>query len=114
MERTALIYQPAKTAMQSGRGKTKRWILEFISPDSTFVDPTMGWIGSRDTTRQLKLIFESQAEAIEYAQSLDVPYVVREPREKKVRPKSYAANFAYDRRSYSDVANQLKKESSQA
>ena len=25
----AKIYQPAKTAMQSGRGKTKNWVLEY-------------------------------------------------------------------------------------
>ena len=27
----AKIYVPSKTAMQSGRGKTKNWILEFFT-----------------------------------------------------------------------------------
>ena len=90
--------------MQSGRGKTKQWLLEFKSDDPKFIDPTMGWIGGKDTTRQLKLSFACKEDAIAYADKLGVAYVVREPREKRIRPKSYAANFAYDRRSYSDIA----------
>ena len=30
----AKIYIPSKTAMQSGRGKTKDWILKFLTKDS--------------------------------------------------------------------------------
>ena len=38
----AKIYIPSKTAMQSGRGKQKKWILEFITKD-TKINPLMGW-----------------------------------------------------------------------
>ena len=31
----AKIYIPTKTAMQSGRGKTKNWVLEFYTRDSS-------------------------------------------------------------------------------
>ena len=26
------IYQPARNAMQSGKGNTRQWLLEFVSP----------------------------------------------------------------------------------
>ena len=31
----AKIYIPTKTAMQSGRGKLKKWVLEFITKDTS-------------------------------------------------------------------------------
>ena len=49
------ISKPAKTAMQSGRANTTRWLLEYAPADAQEADPLMGWAGSRDTNRQLKL-----------------------------------------------------------
>ena len=48
------IFKPAKTAMQSGVGKTKEWLLE-SEPTPKQVDPLMGWTGSRDTMQQVQL-----------------------------------------------------------
>ena len=31
----AKIYKPSKTAMQSGRGKTKKWVLKFDVRDTS-------------------------------------------------------------------------------
>ena len=42
----AKIYIPTKTAMQSGKGKTKKWILKFDTKD-TVTNPLMGWETSR-------------------------------------------------------------------
>jgi len=36
------IYQPAKTAMQSGRGKTQQWLLEFEPARPKGPEPLMG------------------------------------------------------------------------
>ena len=44
----AKIYIPTKTAMQSGRGKQKKWILEFDTKD-TKTNPLMGWESGTDT-----------------------------------------------------------------
>ena len=38
----AKIYIPTKTAMQSGRGNKKNWLLEFETKD-TKINPLMGW-----------------------------------------------------------------------
>ena len=91
------IYKPAKTAMQSGRGNTKAWVLEPEPDGAREADPLMGWIGSADTNRQVVLHFASQEEAIAHAKKRGLDYVLLSPHESKLRPKSYADNFRYDR-----------------
>ena len=49
------IYKPTKTAMQSGRSKTKSWIAEYISSESLEKDSLMGWNSSKDTKTQIKI-----------------------------------------------------------
>jgi hypothetical protein len=92
------IYKPAKTAMQSGRGKTKDWVLEFEPADAGRPDPLMGWIGSADTRKQVKLSFDSAEEAIAYAERHGHAYTVEKPKDRRIRPKSYADNFANTRK----------------
>ena len=57
------IYQPAKTAMQSGRRNTKRWILEFEPGTKKEVEPLMGWISSADTRNQVRVYFGDMDDA---------------------------------------------------
>jgi len=92
------IYRPAKTAMQSGRGKTHDWVLESEPEDAPTPDPLMGWNGSADTDRQVKLRFPTLQEAIAYAQHNGHEFTVIQPKERSFRPKSYAENFSYSRR----------------
>ena len=88
----AKIYIPSKTAMQSGRGKQKKWILEFDTKD-TSINPLMGWESSTDTLEEVVLRFSSKEKAIEYAKSNDISYKVIEPKKKEFVIKSYADNF---------------------
>ena len=88
----ARIYIPAKTAMQSGRGKLKKWVLEFDTKD-TSINPLMGWESSTDTLEEVVLRFSSKEKAIEYAESNDISYKVIEPKKKEFVIKSYADNF---------------------
>lgn len=90
------IYQPAKTAMQSGRAKTKRWKLEYEQSSRNEVDPLMGWVGMRDTQQELNLFFDTREQAIAYATEHELDYRVIEPHSKRMRPKSYADNFRYN------------------
>lgn len=94
---TARIYRPAKTAMQSGRAKTKLWVLEYAPASPKSQDPLMGWTSSGDTKQQLKLQFATRDEAIAYAQANGIAYVVHEPHADPLKAKSYAANFAWNR-----------------
>ena len=52
--------------MQSGLGKTNKWILEFETKDPT-INPLMGWESSTDTLTELKLEFSTEELAITYA-----------------------------------------------
>jgi hypothetical protein len=90
----AIIYRPAKTAMQSGRAKAKRWIVEFDAETARRVEPLMGWTGSADMRQQLRLEFESEAAARAYCERHDIAFELRAPRERRVRPKSYSENFS--------------------
>ncbi|MFO0997392.1 MAG: ETC complex I subunit [Alphaproteobacteria bacterium] len=92
---TARIYQPSKTAMQSGRAKTHQWILEFEPREAKRRDPLMGWTSSGDTRQQLRLAFDTREEAIAYAERNAIPYTVQEPHARAVKPKAYADNFAW-------------------
>jgi hypothetical protein len=91
------IYQPAKTAMQSGRAKTQKWILEFEPTDPSRPDPLMGWNGSGDTDRQVRLRFANAEEAIAYAERRGYEYSVTRPKQRRIRPKAYSDNFAWTR-----------------
>ena len=91
------IYRPAKTAMQSGLGNTRKWVLEFEPGAPQVIDPLMGWTGSADTKGQVRLKFGSKTEAMAFADKHGLAYRVFEPKEPELRPKSYADNFRYDR-----------------
>jgi hypothetical protein len=93
----ARIYKPAKTAMQSGRALTRAWVLELEPAERKANDPLMGWVGSGDTEQQVRLYFETKEEAIVYCRRHQIDHEVYEPKERAVRPKSYASNFRWDR-----------------
>jgi hypothetical protein len=92
MKKKAKIYIPTKTAMQSGLGKRKNWILEFETRDPK-TNALMGWESSDDTLKEVKLKFSSKKNAIEYAQTNEIDYKVIEPNRKKFVIKSYEENF---------------------
>ncbi len=96
----ARIYQPAKTAMQSGTAKAKGWVLEFAPSSAREVDPLMGWTSSDDTQAQVKLRFDTREAAEAYAASKGIEFEVIEPKSRKpvIRPRGYGENFATDRR----------------
>ena len=91
------IFRPAKTAMQSGRAKTQKWVLEFEPTDPSRPDPLMGWNGSGDTDRQVRLRFASAEEAVAYAEKNGIPYVIEEPAQRALQLRAYADNFKFDR-----------------
>ena len=91
------IYRQAKTATQSGRANTRRWVVEFEPETRREVEPLMGWTSSADTKDQVRLWFGSEAEAVAYAKMNGFMYTLEKPRERKVRPKGYADNFRTDR-----------------
>ena len=94
----ARIYQPAKTAMQSGRAKTIEWVLEYEPTRRQQLDPLTGWAGSGDTMSQLRLTFDNINDAIAYATKHGIDYSIQKSKDRVIRPKAYADNFAVSRK----------------
>lgn len=94
----ARIFKPRKSAMQSGRGKTHEWVLEFQIDGERSADPLMGWTSINDTTGQVRLHFETREQAIDYAKREKITFTVEESREPKRLVKSYSQNFAAGRK----------------
>ena len=78
--------------MQSGLGKTNKWILEYETKNPT-KNPLMGWESSSDTLSELKLEFSTKELAINYAKKNRINFELIEPKKRKVIKKSYADNF---------------------
>jgi hypothetical protein len=94
---SARIFKPSKTAMQSGRAKTKEWVLEFEPTAAKRADPLMGWAGSTDTNGQVTLVFATKDEAVAYANRHGIAFSITAPQSQVQRPKAYADNFRFDR-----------------
>jgi len=94
---SARIYRPAKNAMQSGRANTRHWRLEFRADAARHADPLMGWTSIADTQSQVRLEFDTKEQAVEYAEKHGIDARVHEPRERKLKLRAYADNFAYNR-----------------
>jgi len=69
--------------MQSGRGKLKKWLLEFEVKDSS-INPLMGWETSTDTLEEVVLKFPTKQKAVEYAESNNITYKIIEPKKKNL------------------------------
>jgi len=89
----ARIYQEPKNPMQSGQGRSGRWVLEFESKDRQRHDPVTGWIGSADTQQQVRLTFPTMEAAVDYATREGITYEIRRGSERKLIIQAYADNF---------------------
>jgi len=97
---SARIFQPARNAMQSGKGKSDLWILQFDAETARSQDPLMGWTSSSDTKQQIKMRFKSKQDAVAYAKREGLAFVVQErptSRTGKRPAKSYSDNFKFGR-----------------
>ncbi len=93
----ARIYNPAKTAMQSGTRNTKNWVLEFDPQSPKSIDPLMGYTSSGDMTQQVRLKFSTKEEAVAYAERNNMQFRVDEESKRKYHRASYSDNFRFDR-----------------
>ena len=87
------ILRPTLSASQSGDGSGK-WVMEFIEPNKgKYREQVMGWYASNCTLNQVKMEFNTEEEAINFADKKNYDYEVVKPKERKFIKKSYAANF---------------------
>ncbi|MBT4701644.1 MAG: ETC complex I subunit [Rhodospirillaceae bacterium] len=97
---TARIYRPRKTAMQSGRARTKSWMLEFEPAAAKRPDRLMGWVSSSDMMGdEVRIRFASKDEAVAFAERYGIEFRVQVQIDRDIKPKSYADNFRPERTS---------------
>lgn len=95
---TARIYRPSPSAMQSGKGKSKQWVLVHEPASPREIEPLMGYTASSDTRSQVRLAFDSLEDAEAYAQRNGIAYTVQPAHDKIAQRSSYPDNFRYDRK----------------
>ncbi len=89
----ARIYKRPKNAMQSGRARTDRWVLDFVPAEARKPDPLMGWAGSGDTRQQVQLTFPNREAAVAYADKYGISALVHEVPPRRLKLQAYADNF---------------------
>jgi hypothetical protein len=88
------IFKPAKSAMQSGKKNSKKWLmLPFEEINTRSISKLTGWTSSNDTSTQLKFEFSSKEDAINFAKDRNFTYEIEEPKIATLKKKSYAENF---------------------
>ncbi len=93
----ARIYRPARTAMQSGRAKTGRWVLAYERETPRTIEPLMGYTAGADMDQQIRLNFATREEAVAYAERHGIAYEVAEDHDRSPKPLAYADNFSAGR-----------------
>ena len=97
MAQTVRIIKNSKSAMQSGRGKSGLWRMEYEAQSPKSPDNLIGWSSSSETEGQIKLQFAQLQDALDYAKNHGLIAVVSDESVPQMRLKSYADNFRSDR-----------------
>ena len=95
---TARIYRPSPNAMQSGKGKSKKWVLVHEPSVAREIEPLMGYTSAAETQTQVRLSFETLEEAEGYARANGIPYSVQPAHSSVPKRSSYPDNFRSDRK----------------
>ncbi|XP_011156449.1 NADH dehydrogenase [ubiquinone] iron-sulfur protein 4, mitochondrial isoform X1 [Solenopsis invicta] len=91
------IYQPAKSAMQSGTNNIHFWQMDFDTRER-WENPLMGWTSSGDPMSNINVDFATKEEAIAHCKKMGWDYYVQEPNVSQPKPRSYGMNFSWNKR----------------
>jgi NADH dehydrogenase len=94
----ARIYRPEKATTQSGKRKTKAWVLEYDPERKRQRDKLTGWTGSDDMRSQVRMEFPDKESAVAYVERKGIDYEIKTPSVLKRKLKSYTDNFKASRR----------------
>ena len=97
MKNRVIIYKGSKSPTQSGKYKTKFWYLKFDANLIYEEDVMTGWKGNISPKAKTKIKFSNLDSAIAYAESKNYKYQVIKSSTEKIKLKSYAENFRYNR-----------------
>ncbi|ORX40855.1 ETC complex I subunit conserved region-domain-containing protein [Kockovaella imperatae] len=97
LHRQVRIYKPTKSTMQSAKGKTHRWVLDWdtLAGAGRWTNPLMGWAASGDYMQGTNMFFKTMEEAVAFATKQGWSYQIIPPKETKIPPKNYANNYVH-------------------
>jgi len=95
--RKVTIYLPSRHAMQSGTHNMRKWSLNFDTKQR-WENPLMGWASTSDPLSNTEMKFSTREAAAAYCESHGWNYEIIEPTLQRTRPKSYGANFSWNKR----------------
>ncbi|XP_070157188.1 NADH dehydrogenase [ubiquinone] iron-sulfur protein 4, mitochondrial isoform X1 [Polyergus mexicanus] len=95
--RRVRIYQPAKSAMQSGTNNIHFWQMDFDTRER-WENPLMGWTSSGDPMSNIEVNFATKEEAIAHCKKMGWDYYVQKPNLNEPKPRSYGINFSWNKR----------------
>jgi len=84
--------------MQSGKGKSKNWVLVFEPQTAQNIEPLLGRVSTSDMQSQVRLNFDSLESAKSYAKKNGITYRVDVAHEAEVKQVSYPDNFKNTRK----------------
>ena len=88
-----LIFQPSKSAMQSGIAKSDKWCLSNSQTNESFMNSVFCWTGSSNSEKHLTLFFDTLESAVRYAESQKLDFEIIEKKKRRIIKKSYSRNF---------------------
>ena len=119
----ARIFRPARSALTSGKARTKSWMLHFDRRTPPVIEPLMGWTGGDDTLTQVELTFPTREAAVAYAERQGLTLVIeghdsaaRAPERRAINSNSQGGvspkchrfvEFAFDERSLGDLGRRI-------
>ncbi|EJW86941.1 lipid depleted protein 5 [Wuchereria bancrofti] len=97
--RRVRIYRPAREATQSGWARTRTWKIELDNLER-WENSLIGWSSTGDPLSNISMAmdFASKEDAVRYCETNNLNYEVIEPNERIIKPKSYAENFSWNKR----------------
>lgn len=93
--RRVYIYQPSLSTTQSGALHADEWRIDFDNTQARWENPLMGWTSSRDPVQGVALKFETQEQAVRFAERQGWECSIRSGQQDDWKRKSYADNFLY-------------------
>lgn len=96
-ERLVRISRPSKNVMQSGTAYTNTWKIEFNN-QQRWENWLMGWTSNADPLSNLSINFPTKEQAVAFCEKNHLNWFVEEQPERKIRKKSYADNFSWNKR----------------
>ena len=88
-----IIFQPTKSAMQSGLNNSKKWCLTNVETHKTFLNSVFCWTGTSNPEKNIQIFFDELDSAVRFAKSRGYFFEIIDTPKRKIIKKSYSNNF---------------------